>query len=120
MIGKLAVSFCGRQIGQPVVCLDLWSYPDGTYNLVVEQGGKSKNGDFCFPCSLPQLAGILDRKSLTTCNGLGSVHIERCGEAVCAAFEDALGEPAFRHCIPIDEYRRAIEALESNVVGYLA
>ena len=120
MIGKLAVSFCERRVGQASVCLDLWSDPDGTYNLVVEHRDGAAHLEYAFPCSLPQLSGILDRKTLTTCADNGSIHLGRCGDSVCAEFEDVLGEPVFRHCIPIEEYRCAIEALESNAVGYLA
>jgi hypothetical protein len=120
MIGELAVSFYDRRAGQASVCLDLWSYPDGTYNLVMEDIGDDGNEEFSFPCALHQLAGILDRKPLVNQNEAGVLSIERCGTSVCAEFMPFDGKNGFRYCIGLDEYGRAIEALEASAIGYLA
>ena len=120
MIGVLAVSFCGRRSGDSSVCLDLWSYPDGTYNLVVEYDGETGKIEASFPCSLGQLAGVLMRRPLTISGDQGEVTVEACTESVCAQFEWPNGSGGFRHCVPTEEYRKAIEALEYNVIGYVA
>ena len=120
MIGELAVSFCDRKIGQGSVCLDLWSYPDGTYNLVIENFvGPAKN-ELSFPCAFHQLAGLLDSRALVTQNDAGVLAIEQCGGTVCAEFVPFEGHGGFRHCVGAEEYRMAIAALESDSVGYLA
>jgi hypothetical protein len=118
MVGVLAVSFCDRREGQAGVCLDLWSYPDGTYNLVMENFGKE--GEFAFACALHQLAAPLKGNSFTAQNEVGVLQIERCSDQVCAEFVPFDLSQTFRHCIAADEYRMAIEALEANAVGYLA
>jgi len=120
MVGELAVSFCDRSAGRTSVCLDLWSYPDGTYNLVMENIGDGGTQELSFPCALHQLAGLLDRKSLVSQNEIGVVSIERCGDSVCAEFMPFDGKDGFRHCVGLEEYRHAITALEANTVGYLA
>jgi len=120
MVGELAVSFCERRAGQACVCVDLWSYPDGTYNLVVEHSGVDAKQEYSFPCSFQQLAGILDRKPLTSSNEFGSVLVERCGDSVCAQFETEGEDAGFRYCISVEAYKKGIEALEANDVGYLA
>lgn len=120
MIGVLAVSFCDRKAGQAGVCLDLWSYPDGTYNLVMENFGGQRERELAFPCALHQLALPLNGKSFTSQNSIGVLQIERCGEQVCAEFVPFDLKHTFRHCIPSEEYRLAIEALEAREIGYLA
>jgi len=120
MVGQLAVSFCERKEGETCVCLDVWAYPDGTYNLVIENFGTCTDREFAFPCSFHQLAGVLSRKSLVSESEVGMVTIERCGSFVCAQFDSSEGQDGFSHCIGFEEFRRAIEALESDAVGYLA
>lgn len=120
MTGVLAVSFCERKAGSGSVCLDLWSYPDGTYNLVVEHFAETGRVEASFPCSLYQLAGVLQKRPFTMETEEGSVVVEVCTDAVCAEFNSPSGKGSFRHCISIEEYRRAIEALELNTIGYVA
>ena len=118
MVGVLAVSFCGRRSVDGSICLDLWSYPDGTYNLVVEHQNDKGKVEAAFPCSLGQLAGVLSRRPLSISSEDGEVIVEFCGDAVCAEFGAHAGAGSFRYCIPVDDYRRAIESLEYNVIGY--
>jgi hypothetical protein len=120
MVGELAVSFCERKAGQVSTYLDLWSYPDGTYNLVIENFGGADQQELSFPCAFHQLAGVLGGKPLISQNESGMVVIDRCGNSVCAEFQPFDSPEQFRHCIPLEEYRHAIDALESNVIGYLA
>jgi len=120
MIGNLAVSFCDRGAGANGVCLDLWSYPDGTYNLVIENFAGDADKELVFPCVLHQLAGPLDQKSFVSENEEGKLEISRCEELVCAEFVPFDGREGFRHCIPQEEYQLAIAALEANTSGYLA
>src|ERR1700722_18077648 len=120
MVGVLAVSFCDRRAGQGGVCLDLWSYPDGTFNLVIENYGGEKGKELAFPCALHQLAGPLLNKPFMSENDEGVLQIERCGNQVCAEFVPSHSRKGFRYCIGLDEYQQAIEALESWEVGYLA
>ena len=120
MVGKLAVSFCERRTGAPSVYLDLWAYPDGTYNLVMENFCGDIQQEYSFPCAMHQLVGLLERKPLESESDAGVLLVERCGNSVCAEFDPKDGRPSFRHCIAIEDYRMAIEALESHTVGYLA
>ena len=120
MVGVLAVSFCGRRSEDGSICLDLWSYPDGTYNLVVEHVRDTVKVEAAFPCSLGQLAGVLNRRPLSVSSDQGEVLVETCAEAVCAEFRVTGKAEEFRYCIPMDDYRRALESLEYNVIGYVA
>jgi hypothetical protein len=120
MIGVLAVSFCERKEGEASVCLDLWAYPDGSYNLVIENFGGEGEKDLSFPCALHQLAGPLYNKVFTSQDEDGILQIERCDNSVCAEFTPFDDRDGFRHCIPFEDYQLAIEALETNAVGYLA
>jgi len=120
MVGVLAVSFCDRGAGQESVCLDLWSYPDGTYNLVLENHGDEGKVEVSFPCALYQLIAIKRGTMFVSQNDLGFVEIDRCEDKVCAQFIPFSGPGGFRYCIRFDEYRSAIEALEDNVIGYVA
>src|SRR5580704_12122411 len=108
MVGVLAVSFCERKVGQAGVCLDLWSYPDGTYNLVMENYGGQGQSEIAFPCALHQLSGPLLHKPFTCQNDDGVLQIEKCGNQVCASYEPFDGDGSFRHCIAFDEYEEAI------------
>jgi len=120
MVGELAVSFCERKVGQECVCLDVWSYPDGTYNLVVDNFGGIDGHGLSFPCAFHQLAGVLTGRPLVSQSPAGIVTIDRCGGSICAEFEPSDGQTPFRHCIAAEEYDRAMDALEANVIGYLA
>jgi len=120
MVGELAVSFCERQPGQACVCLDLWSYPDGTYNLVIENFCDDGDQELAFPCAFHHLAGVLNRKPLVSESEVGTVTVERCGEDVCAEFQPSGDRNGFRQCISIGEYRRAIDALEAHALRYFA
>lgn len=119
MIGELAVSFCEKE-GRRAVCLDLWSYPDGTYNLVLENFAPEGSQEMAFPCALHQLQNVLEGKPFVADNAKGAISIERCGELVCAEYGPIDGGRGFRHCIPFIKYREAIDALQANAVGYLA
>ncbi len=119
MVGTLAVSFCDKGEGQPV-CLDLWSYPDGTFNLVLDNFQPEGSNQIAFPCALHQLSGVLKDRTFMSENGAGTVEIVRCGDVVCAEFNPTGGHSPFRHCIPVAAYGAAIQALEAHAVGYLA
>src|ERR1700722_8703304 len=114
MIGHLAVSFCDRKPGQTSGCLDLWSYPDGSYNLVMENFGGEGTRELAFPCALHQLAGPLHQKNFVSQTEEGILEIGRCGDTICAEFNPFDGRGKFRHCIGFEEYEAAISALEAS------
>ena len=120
MVGELAVSFCDRKADQVCVYLDVWSYPDGSFNLVLENLEGSSPREIAFPCALHQLAGVLKGKPFVNEGPLGSITVDRCRGSVCAEFKPAGEKEAFKHCIPMEEFCSAIDALESRSLGYLA
>lgn len=120
MIGSLAVSFCEKKEGHVAVCLDLWSYPDGTYNLVLDNFRTEGHREISFPCTLDRLTAIAKGKGFVAENEAGVVNIERCGEQVCADFQPFDGTGEFRHCIELRAYCQAMDALRDHAVGYLA
>lgn len=120
MLGVLAVSFCERNGNDAHVCLDLWTYPDGTYNLVMENFGGEGGQELSFACTLHQLSRPLHNRTFTCQDANGVLQIERCGDYVCADFAPFDDRDRFRHCIHIDTYRAALQALECNVIGYVA
>jgi len=120
MIGELAVSFCERKVGETCLCIDLWSYPDGTCNLVVSALIGSADYELSFPCVPHQLDGVVKGRSLYTENDEGSILVEKCGEQICAEYSSLKSGRSIRQCIPSEEYRRAVDSLMTGTIGYLA
>ena len=102
------------------MCIDIWSYPDSTCNVVVSAVIGSKLHELSFPCAPYQFEDVIKGKALKTSNDEGSIVISSCGENVCAEYESLNSGCKVRQCLPLERYRRAIELLLTGVIGYLA
>lgn len=120
MIGELAVSFCGRKAGETSLCIDLWSYEDGSCNLVVSTAVGATEHELVFPCAPHQLDAVLSGKALFVKNTEGSILIEKCGDTVCAEYVSLRSGRNVKQCLPFEEFERGVNSLLSGTIGYLA
>ena len=120
MIGELAVSFCDRKDGDVGMCIDIWTYPDSTCNIVVSFRTGSVLEEFVFPSAPHQLEQILEGKPLLISVGDRSIKIEAADGWVCAECQISSTAATVRQCVYDDVYRRAIEHLVAGSLGYLA
>ena len=120
MVGKLAVSFCERQAGESCLCIDLWSYPDGTCNLVVSSMIGLVDHELAFPCAPYQLDLVTSGQPLRIIRDEGSIVVDWCDGEVRAKYTSHMSGRCFRQCIALEEYRNAVDLLMTGTVGYLA
>ena len=120
MVGELAVSFCERKKEESGMCIDIWSYPDGTCNIVVSAVIGSKLHELSFPCAPYQFEDVLKGKPFSTSNEDGSILIEKCSDAVCAEYESLKSGCKARQCMPLENFHRAVDSLLNGAIGYLA
>ncbi|MDR3689486.1 MAG: hypothetical protein P4L46_08920 [Fimbriimonas sp.] len=120
MVGELSVSFCQRKNGETSLLIDLWSYPDGTCNLVVALPVSSPGGEDVFPCAPSQLSAVLEGRVFSLTGAHGSIVIEKSVDRVCAQYTCLTTSRSVRHCLPVDDFRRAVDALAEGSIGYVA
>lgn len=59
MVGDLLASFCERRLKGGTQCLELWTYPDETLNVVVSRFDDQTEIEFSFPFATEQLLEVV-------------------------------------------------------------
>jgi len=120
LIGELAVSFCENKAEDTGMCIDIWSYPDGTCNVVVSARVGSVVNEFVFPSAPYQLIQVIEGNPFFASQSGYSIQIEHCNGLVCAQCDAPEHDLSIQKCVSLDSFRIAMAHLQAGAVGYLA
>jgi hypothetical protein len=110
MIGKLVITFCERSAAGPPKALELWSFPDGTLNIVVASDSEQRQTEWSFPCAIEQLQSVLFGKPLILRDSEDRpMQLARVDDRICATYS-AFGEN-WRQCIDVVELQQVFGEL---------
>ena len=108
MVGTLVWTSCERGAEQNLRYLELWSYPDGTLNLVAISEG-AEGCEHAFPVCVEQLQGILEGHTMhLRCEHLDLL-LERSDDRVCAHCKSE--SRSWTHCVAVSEFADIVEDL---------
>lgn len=112
MLGTLLWTGCEKTSKEKIQTLELWSFPDGTLNLVANHGGPVED-EHTFPICIEQLDGVLRGRVLTLRSDDDvRLTVEHTHHRVCADYRS--GDETWKHCVPVDEFRDVVEDIKAR------
>jgi|GEM_PF-2616397 len=103
MTGVLLGAFCERGVDRTTCCLELWSFPDTSINVVLNRFGPDGETEYAFPCAPHHLIGVLMNVPFLCETGESRVSITRSEEHLVAVVmaEEGVG---WRQSVPIEAF----------------
>ena len=114
MVGTLVVTFCDRGHEGPARWLEVWSFPDGSLNLVIASSDATVSEEYVFPCAAHTLAAAAAGCDYQVSGPSGWVFLRAEGNRMCAEFRRHEDNRGWIQCIPLAEFREAIEAVQPH------
>jgi hypothetical protein len=109
MIGDLLASFCERGTEGGTQCLELWTFPDQTLNVVVTRVSREDEAEYAFPCAAHHVVGVLNgSRTFRSQVGTAGLTLERTeDDQVRAHVSDTEGEE-WQQLVPVDSLESAL------------
>jgi hypothetical protein len=114
MVGELLTAFCERSIAGTLKAFELWTYPDGTLNIVVVSEDDRGKQEACFPCAAHQLQAVIDGKQLQLDNGSETLRLIRLDDFVSAEFSGG-----WRQCLEVEALQDALDRMQFSQHNWL-
>jgi len=107
MIGDLLASFCERGREGGTQCLELWTYPDRTLNVVVTRVSKMDEDEYSFPCAPHHVMGVLQgTRAFRSQNQDAGLVLQRHEDVVIAQVSGVEG--AWEQRVPLESFESAL------------
>ncbi|MGV3617542.1 MAG: hypothetical protein ACO1SV_19625 [Fimbriimonas sp.] len=109
MIGDLLASFCERGKEGGTQCLELWTYPDQTLNVVVTRVSREDEAEYAFPCAPHHVLGVLDgSRPFRSQVGNVGLTLERADDQVRAWVSAPAEGYEWQQLVPVDSLESAL------------
>jgi hypothetical protein len=118
MRGNLVASFCERSDGQPSRCLEIWSYPDSSLNLVVNRLDEKESQEHVFPCAPHHLVEVLKYKTFHSVTEHGTIFMNRNETVVKAEFTSGSKKEYWSHDVSVGAFAEALAVVSDEVPGF--
>ena len=109
MIGNLVWTGCERSADSRLQFLELWSYPDGTLNIVAANEAHD-DCEHTFPIAVEQLEGILRGRPLQLHCAHVCLKLEAIDDRVCSTCQTQF--ESWTQCVPLGEFCELIHEIK--------